>query len=156
MPDGKVVPAFYVNEYPDWTNALALTKEGKVLMVKQYRHGIGEESYEVPGGVVDDGESPEEAISRELLEETGYQFEKIEYLARVSANASTTNNYTHFYLATGGEKVRDQKLDDLEELEVMEISIDELKQWIKDNKMVQSLHVNCVMYGLLKLGELQL
>src|ERR1700712_4894526 len=109
MPNGKIVPAFYVTEYPEWVNALALTKDGKAVMVKQYRHGIEQTSFELPGGVVEDGETWEYGMERELLEETGYKFDKLEYLGKISANPSTTNNFMHMYLATGGEKVAEQK-----------------------------------------------
>ena len=155
IPNGKIVPAFYVNEYPDWVNAFALTKEGKVVMVKQYRHGIENIEIELPGGVSESGETPEQAMKREMLEETGYEFEHIECLGKISANPSTTNNFTHLFLATGGVKVAEQKLDETEQVDVLFMSIDEVKQLVKENKMAQSLHVNCVFYALHKLGELK-
>ncbi|HVK97634.1 MAG TPA: NUDIX hydrolase [Flavisolibacter sp.] len=155
LPNGQVIPSFYVNEYPDWVNAFALTKEGQVLMVKQYRHGIGEIGIELPGGVVDEGETPEYAMKRELMEETGYKFDSILYLGKISANPSTTNNYMHMYLATGGVKVAEQSLDDGEDVEVLYMSIDEVKQLVKENKIFQSLHVNCIFYALHHLGEMQ-
>lgn len=97
MQNGNIIPAFYVHEYPDWVNAVALTKEGKVVMVKQYRHGIESVDLELPGGVLEAGETPQQGVEREVLEETGYRFEKVEYLAKVSANPSTTNNWTHLF-----------------------------------------------------------
>lgn len=154
LPNGNIVPAFYINEYPDWVNAFALTKEGKVIMVKQYRHGIEEVGIELPGGVVEQGETFQEGVRREALEETGYVFEKIEYLGKISANPSTTNNFMHMFLATGGEKVAEQNLDDSEEVEVVLMTIDEVKDLVKENKIVQSLHVNCIMYALARLNEL--
>lgn len=154
-PGGKIIPSFYTNEYPDWANAFCLTKDGRVVMVKQYRHGIGEESIELPGGVVEESESIEEGVKRELLEETGYQFEKLEYLGKISANPSTTNNLMHMFLATGGEKVAEQNLDEAEEVEVLYMTIDEVKQLMRENKIVQSLHVNCIVYALERLGELK-
>src|SRR5690242_9189767 len=75
LPNGKVMPAYYVIEYPEWVTAFALTKDNKAVLVKQYRHGLGVTSIETPGGVVDKGESTETAIKRELKEETGYEFE---------------------------------------------------------------------------------
>jgi ADP-ribose pyrophosphatase len=154
LPDGRIVPSFYVNEYPEWVNALALTKDGKVIMVKQYRHGIGEESIELPGGVVEEGESWQHGMERELLEETGFQFDHLEYLGKISANPSTTNNFMHMFLARGGTKVAEQSLDHLEELEVHFLTMEELKDLVKENKIVQSLHVNCIMYALMKLDEM--
>jgi 8-oxo-dGTP pyrophosphatase MutT (NUDIX family) len=156
LPNGKIVPAFYVNEYPDWVNALCITEDGKVVMVKQYRHGIDSIETELPGGVTEEGESPEEAVKRETLEETGYAFSQVKYLGKICANPSTTNNFTHMFLATGGKKVAEQKLDDTEEVEVVLMSVDELKQLVKQNKMAQSLHVNCIVYGLIEMGELSL
>lgn len=154
-PGGKIIPSFYVNEYPDWANAFCLTKDGKVVMVKQYRHGIGAESIELPGGVVESDESTEEGVKRELLEETGYAFEKIEFLGNISANPSTTNNLMHMYLATGGEKVAEQNLDEEEEVEVLLVTIDEVKGLVREHKIMQSLHVNCIVYALERLGELR-
>ncbi|GAA4330277.1 NUDIX hydrolase [Flaviaesturariibacter amylovorans] len=156
MPNGTVIPAFFVSEYPDWVNAFALTKEGKVLLVRQYRHGINSIETELPGGVSEKGETMEEACKREIMEETGYRFETFRFLAKVSANPSTTNNFTHFFLATGGEKVTEQKLDESEDLEVLELTIDEVKTLVRENRMMQSLHVNCILYALMELGEIQL
>lgn len=155
LPNGNIVPAFYVNEYPDWVNAFALTKEGKVIMVKQYRHGIETVEIELPGGVIEDGETREEGVRRETLEETGYTFQNIEFLGKISANPSTTNNFMHMFLATGGEKVAEQKLDESEEVEVEFMSIDEVKQLVKENKIMQSLHVNCIFYALERLEEMK-
>ena len=155
LPNGNIVPAFYVNEYPDWVNAFALTKEGKVIMVRQYRHGIGSVETELPGGVVEDGETWQEGVKRETLEETGYTFDKVEYLGKISANPSTTNNFMHMFLATGGEKIAEQNLDDSEEVEVLLMTIDEVKQLVKENKIMQSLHVNCIMYALARLEEMK-
>jgi ADP-ribose pyrophosphatase len=156
MPNGNIIPAFYVNEYPDWVNVFGLTKEGKVVMVKQYRHGIDSVETELPGGVTEKGESPEEAGRRETLEETGYEFEKYEYLGKICANPSTTNNFMHMFLATGGKKVAEPELDHSEEIEVELVSIEEVKALVKQNKMAQSLHVNCILYALMKLGEVKL
>ena len=154
LPDGRVMPAYYILEYPSWANAFALTKDGKVLMVKQYRHAIGEESIELAGGVVDPGESPEDAIRRELLEETGYAFESIELIGKLSANPATANNYTFLYLAKGGEKVAEQKLDFTEDVEVLLYSMEEVKQLLRENKILQALHTSCIFYALDRMGKL--
>lgn len=155
LPNGTIMPAFYVNEYPDWVNAFALTKDGKVIMIKQYRHGIEEIGIELPGGVVEAGETWQEGVKREVLEETGYGFEKMEYLGKVSANPSTTNNWVHMFLATGGEKIAEQKLDESEDVEVLLMTIDEVKQLVKENKIAQSLHVTSIFYALARLDEMR-
>ena len=72
LPDGRVNNEYYVLEYPDWVNIIAITKEGKMIMERQYRHALGNTCYELPCGVIEAGETPLEAAKRELLEETGY------------------------------------------------------------------------------------
>ena len=154
LPNGKIVPSYYILEYPTWVNAFAVTEDNKVIMVRQYRHALGLEGIEVPGGVAEAGETPEQACRRELLEETGYAFEEFHYLGKISANPATTTNYTHMFLATGGKKVAEQQLDETEEVEVLFHSMEEVKSLIINNQITQSLHVNCMMYALLKLGEM--
>ncbi|GAB4091893.1 NUDIX hydrolase [Flaviaesturariibacter terrae] len=154
MANGTIIPAFYVNEYPDWVNAFCLTKEGKVLLVRQYRHGINSIETELPGGVSEKDESMEEACRREVLEETGYSFDSWKYLGKISANPSTTNNFAHMFLATGGVRSSEQKLDESEELEVLELTMEELKELVRQNGMAQSLHINCILYALIELGEI--
>ncbi|MBK0379815.1 NUDIX hydrolase [Mucilaginibacter segetis] len=154
MPDGRIVEDYYVLEYPNWVNAVALTNENKILMVRQYRHAAGIVSLEIPGGVIEDGEEPATALRRELLEETGYEFGDLELLSTVYANPSTANNKTFCYLAKGGKKVQEQMLDEHEHLIVEEYTIAEVKQLLADNKIAQALHCTGLFYALMKLGEL--
>ncbi|MCO5937001.1 NUDIX hydrolase [Mucilaginibacter sp. RB4R14] len=154
MPDGTVVDDYYVLEYPNWANAVALTEDNKILMVRQYRHAANIVSLEIPGGVIEGGENPEEGIRRELLEETGYQFNEVELISTVYANPSTANNKTFCYLAKGGKKVQEQQLDEHERIVVEEYTIAEVKQLLADNKIAQALHCTGLFYALMKLGEL--
>lgn len=155
MPNGHIVEQYYVLEYPNWVNAVAVTEDNKILMVTQYRHAAGIVSLEIPGGVIDDGEEPIEAMRRELLEETGYAFEKIEPMANVYPNPSTSTNIVYGFLATGGKKVQEQDLDEQEEIIVSEHTFDEVKQLLAENKIAQSLHCTALFYALMKLGELK-
>ena len=152
-PGGKIVDPYYIYEFPAWVSALPVTEDGRIVMVKQYRHALGVTCLEIPGGCVDDTDKNlEEAIARELLEETGYIFSSYEYLGKISANPSTNNNLMHMFLAKGGKKVADQLLDGNEEIEVVILGIDELKQLLKENKIVQAMHVTCILYAFEKLG----
>lgn len=154
-PEGKIIDPYYVYEFPTWVGALPVTEDGKIIMVKQYRHALGEVCIEIPGGCVDDTDSGHEAaIARELLEETGYSFSSFEYLGRISANPSTNTNLLHMFLARGGVKTARQQLDANEEIEVVLLSMDELKSLLRENKIVQSMHVSCILYALEKMGEL--
>ena len=154
-PQGKIVDPYYVYEFPTWVTAVAITEDGKVVMERQYRHALGETDIEIPGGCVDNEDpSFEHAIGRELMEETGYEFSKYQYLGKISPNPSTNTNWMHMFLATGGEKVNEQKLDHNEEIEVVLMTIEELKQLLRDHGIIQAMHVTTIMYALEKLGEL--
>ena len=150
--DGKVISPYYVYEFPTWVTVVALTEDGKIIMERQYRHALGETNFEIPGGCVDESDtSLVAAISRELLEETGYKFSEFEYLGKTSSNPSTNNNWMHMYLATGGKLIQQQELDHNEEIEIYLFSIDEVKKLLRENKIVQSMHTTALFYALEKL-----
>lgn len=155
-PQGKIVDPYYVYDFPTWVACFALTKDDKVILERQYRHAIGETCWEIPGGCVDEAdENLEAAIQRELLEETGYKFSTYQYLGKTCANPSTNSNWMHMFLATGGEKIAAQNLDPNEEIIVELFTLDEFKKMYFDNTFIQSMHVTCMTYGLLKLGILK-
>lgn len=153
LQNGTVKDDYYVLEYPNWVNAVALTKDNQMILVRQYRFAADIISLEIPGGVIDDGEAPEAAIKRELLEETGYSFETCELIATLYPNPATSTNKTFTYLLKGGTKTHEQHLDEHEILNVELYSIDEVKQLLKDNKIDQSLHTAALFYGLAALQE---
>ena len=153
--EGKIINPYYVYEFPEWATAFALTEDNKVIMVRQYRHPVHEVIIELPGGCVDDTDKDlQTAIARELLEETGYTFTSYESLGEISPNPSTNTNWMHMFLARGGKKVSEQKLDHNEEIIVELYSIDELKKMVRENKIIQAMHVTCILYALEKIGEL--
>ncbi len=155
-PDGRIVFPYYVYEFPTWVTALAIMEDGRILLEKQYRHALGETAFEIPGGCVDDTDKTlEDAIARELLEETGCTFTKYEYLGKTCANPSTNNNWMHMYLATGGKKIKEQELDDDEDIEIELVTMEDLKTLLRENRIIQSMHVTAIFYALNKLGELK-
>lgn len=154
-PDGRIIDPYYVYEFPEWATAFALTEDNKVIMVKQYRHPVAAVCIELPGGCVDDADKDfQTAIARELLEETGYTFTSYESLGKISANPSTNTNWMHMFLAKGGTKVSDQQLDQNEEIIVELFTIPEIKKLLRENKIVQAMHVTTILYALEKIGEL--
>ncbi|HEX7753889.1 MAG TPA: NUDIX hydrolase [Niabella sp.] len=155
-PGGKIVDPYYVYEFPTWVTAFAVTEDNNVLLEIQYRQGIGETHYEIPGGCVDDTDaSLEDAIRRELKEETGYEFSDYQYLGKTCANPSTNNNWMHMFLATGGKKTGEQHLDPNEEIHIELVSMEQFKEMLRANRFIQSMHVTCMFYALQQLGIIQ-
>ena len=146
-PDGKIVDPYFVVELPMSVCALVITEHGKVIFVEQYRHPLQKKLLELPGGFVDAGETPEVAIGRELLEETGHQFDDIRFLASTAANPGVLNNYTQLFLCRGGRKVSGQSLDPNEEIELKFYSIEDARVLLEQNKIEQSMHALCMFYA---------
>lgn len=154
MPSGHIKEEYYVLEYPTWVNMIGITEDNQILFVRQYRHGAQTIMVELPAGVVEEGEDPEVAARRELLEETGYAFDDCEYVCELFANPATSGNLTYTYLLTSGKKVQEQELDDSEDIEVVLMDIEEAKQFLFDNKIGQALHSSALFYTFKKLGLL--
>lgn len=139
LPDGRVIPEYYVLEYPDWINVIAITEEGLFVMERQYRHGLGRTCYEIPAGVMEPGETPEEAARRELEEETGYVGGTWTEIATLSGNATSMNNLSHSFLATGVKPNGKVHLDAMEDLEVKLLSREEVYALLLNDEIKQSL-----------------
>ncbi len=145
LPDGRVNPEYWVLEYPDWVNVIAITKDGQFVMERQYRHAAGVTCYELPCGVMEEGETPLEAAKRELMEETGYGNGEWKELMALSANPSSMTNMAHSFLAIGVERIAEQHLDETEELTVHLLSREEVWDLLENNKMIQALMVAPLM-----------
>ena len=141
LPDGRIAPEYYVLEYPDWVNVIAITKDGRFVMEKQYRHAVESINFELPCGVMEEGETPLEAARRELLEETGFGGGEWRELMTISPNPSSMTNMAHCFVAEGVEKIAGQHLDATEDLEVHLMSRDEVIGLILGNEIIQALMI---------------
>ncbi len=139
LPTGAENKEYYVLEYPDWVNVTAITKDGRFLMERQYRHGIQLTCYEICAGVCEKGETPLESIKRELYEETGFGGGHWEPWMDISANTSTMDNICHCFLATGVEPVSTQHLEATEDISIELLSVDEVRTLLLENRIKQSL-----------------
>lgn len=139
LPNGMVHPEYYVLEYPTWVNIIAVTTDGRFVMVEQYRHGLGDVFTELVAGVAEKGEEPLQAARRELLEETGFGGGEWQLYTVLSANPGSMNNLTYTFLATGVEKISAQHLDETEDIAVRLLTTDEVKAMLLSDEMKQSL-----------------
>lgn len=139
LPNGAENPEYYVLEYPDWVNVLALTRDGRFLMERQYRHGLQLTCYEICAGVCEAGETPLEAARRELMEETGYGGGTWEPWMDLSANPSTMNNLCHCFLAKDVEPLSEQHLEATEDISLELLTVDEVRTLLKTGQIKQAL-----------------
>ncbi len=149
LESGGIIEQFYVFEYPRWVNVVALTKENEVVLIRQYRHAIGEVYFEIPAGVCEDGEDLLEAAQRELLEETGYGGGEWSLFMTLCANPSIQANRTYTFLARGVEKQAHQQLEATEEITVHLKSPSEARALIESGDIIQALHTAPLLKFLL-------
>lgn len=139
LPNGEINDEFYVLEYPDWINVIAITEGGHFVFVRQYRYALDLDSIELCAGVIEQGETPEEGARRELLEETGFGGGEWKEIMTIGQNPSTCSNWTHCFLATGVEKLQEQHLDRTEDIDVMLLTRDEVLEMMRSGQLKQAL-----------------
>ncbi len=141
LPNGTVIPEYWVNEYAPWVNVVAVTERDEVVLIRQYRHGIEKVHYELPAGTTDpEDKSLEEAARRELREETGYGGGRWSLLATLSANPALQNNLTYTYLAESVTSLGAPAPEASEEMTVHLTPLTEVEALLETGGFVQALH----------------
>lgn len=161
LPNGKVIDDFYTLWQPDWVLILARTSEGEWIMTEQYRHGTGKIALEFPAGIIDKGETPEQAALRELQEECGYclderrgsagsptltKDEKVSYLGSFPVNPDRHRGRFHVVFIDNVVKNGCTHFDSTEEIESLLLSDNELQAKMADGSFNHPLQ----MAGYLK------
>ncbi|MEZ0480381.1 NUDIX hydrolase [Planococcus sp. SSTMD024] len=147
LPNGIIIDNFYVNEYSDWVNAIVLTERKQLVLVEQYRHGTRGFYLEIPAGKLEENESREDGILREIREETGFTSnEKPILLGEYMVNPAVQNNKISTYLITDAFKMSDQQLDDTEGIDVKLIDFEEFDDLILNRAIETQLFTASAYY----------
>ena len=130
---------FYILEFADWVNVIPITEDNNAVLIKQYRHGTREVTLEIPGGILEPGDTPEEGARRELMEETGYRDSEMICLGMAHSNPAFLNNRCYIYLARNVYPEGCQMQDDKEDIETVLMPVDRIPGLIRDGVITHSL-----------------
>ena len=147
LPNGREMAEFHLLDSPSWASVLCVTESDEVVLVRQYRHGIGSDSLELPAGVIEPGEAPFAAAQRELAEETGYTAERWEPLLSVATEPSRHTVRAHFFCALGATATVERALDESEDIEVVRVPRTELAGLIESGDIVHGVHVGAILFA---------
>src|SRR4051812_29030223 len=145
---------YYVLENPDWVNMIALTSDDKIILVRQFRHGSAKLELELPAGLVEDGEAPEVAAARELLEETGHRAERVSVLGHVDPNPAYQQNRCYHILLEGCRKVAEPELDPGEDIDIELVAPSALPAMIEQGLLRSACGVGALFFWLSRSGKL--
>jgi 8-oxo-dGTP pyrophosphatase MutT (NUDIX family) len=116
LPNGQGISSYILAHPREYAMVFALTQGGLAPLVRQYKHGIGQLSYELPAGYLNEGETPRQCAERELLEETGYQADAWQLLSSLVLDANRSSARAHLFLARHARQVAAPHLDSTEDL----------------------------------------
>jgi 8-oxo-dGTP pyrophosphatase MutT (NUDIX family) len=155
FPDGRIIEPYYIVELPDWCNVILVTKDERVILVRQYRYPIDQATYELPGGVIEKNEDPKLAAKREMEEETGYTSDDIEFLMKLSPNPAVNNNTAYFFLVRNAVPTVSTNPDLFEDIDIVSFSKEEIIAFVQGNQMPHGVQVGPMYAAMVKLGWLQ-
>lgn len=144
LPNGRTATREIV-EHPEVVAILPLLDDGRIVMVRQYRKAVDRILLEVPAGGIDGEESPEDAVRREMKEETGYAVGEMERLTAFYTSPGFTTEYMYLYRA--GRLTPGEPTEENDELEVLHVSIDEARRRARDGEIVDAKTLLAVWYA---------
>lgn len=136
LPNGKVVDNFHRVKMPEYAVVVARTSDGRMIMERQYKHGVGKVSLMLPGGLIEPGEEPIAAARRELVEETGYSAQNWQSLGSFVANANYGCGKAHIFVAENAKKIKAPDSGDLEEMEIVLLKPEGLIDAVRSHEVV--------------------
>ena len=154
LPNGVEIDDYFVNLRPEIALVLPITSNQEIVLVRQYRHGVGEILLELPAGAFNlEQESPQTAALRELEEETGYTTDQITQIAILYDNPVKDNNKIYLFVAENATKSRQQQLDLTEEIEVVLLPLSGVIEKIMAGEICVSGTVAAIFLGLKFLND---
>lgn len=153
LPSGIVVEDYFVRESRGFCVVFATTPDQHVLLVKQYKHGIGEIVTELPAGMIDEGETPQACAARELAEETGYTGSAPELVRTFLADPTNATARFHLFLVRDAVRTREQQFDVTEEIDVELATVDEVRAMAFDGRIASGSQVAAALVALAHLGR---
>lgn len=151
LPDGSIVDDYYVRESRGFVVIFALTPQRRVVLVRQYKHGIGRELLELPAGAIDPGEEPLACAQRELAEETGYTAERITLVRSFVTDPTNATTIAHLFVAQNARKTAEQDLDVTESIDVELATLDGVHTMARDGRIDSLVHVAAIYVMLERL-----
>lgn len=145
---------YYVLENPDWVVVIALSLDGELILIRQWRHGTGQEEVEFPAGLIDPGEEASAAAARELLEETGYLASSVRLLGEVKPNLAYQRNTCFTYLAEGCRRVSSPVFERGEFAELLLVQPEDLEALVATGQIRSAISLSGIFWWLSQRGAL--
>lgn len=145
LANGTVIDEFHVLQTPPWAAVIAVTMDAQLVLVEQYRHGLGATSLELPAGVIDESERPIEAAERELREETGFAASHFQSLVELAPEPSRSTCRAHFFVAENAQRAGCAQPESSEVIRVRLLSVEAALQCIESGRMAHAAHVGAIL-----------
>jgi len=150
LGNGHQIERFHVIHGPDWASVLCVTENSEVVLVRQYRHGIGRASLELPAGVIEPNETPEQAARRELAEETGYEASDWVGIHCVPTEPARHTTHAHFFCARGARPTLKPAPEETEILEMVLVPLSDLARLATDGSIEHGVHIGAILAAFAK------